>query len=84
MMKVASSVARASRRGSLSRREALAFYLFASPWIIGLFIWTAGPMIASLVLSLAQYDVITPPQFIGLANYVKMLTNDTLVWQSLK
>lgn len=73
-----------SRRGSLARREALAFYLFASPWIVGLVIWTAGPMIASLVLSLARYDVITPPQFVGLDNYVKMLTNDALVWQSLK
>jgi multiple sugar transport system permease protein len=41
-------------------------------------------MIASLVLSLARYDVITPPQFVGLSNYVKMLTNDPLVFQSLK
>src|SRR5579884_3570383 len=75
---------RPRRTGSLARREEIAFYLFASPWLIGFLIWTAGPMIASLVLSLAHYDVITPPQFTGLDNYIKMLTNDPLVWQSLK
>src|SRR6185437_2315682 len=46
--------------------------------------WTAGPMIGSLALSLTHYDVITPPVFTGLDNYVKMLTGDDLVWQALK
>ena len=73
-----------ARRGPMARREELAFYLFASPWLIGFLLWTAGPMIGSLALSLTQYDVITPPQFTGLANYAKMLGEDPLVWQSLK
>ncbi|MGH2459272.1 MAG: carbohydrate ABC transporter permease [Chloroflexota bacterium] len=73
-----------SRRGSLARREELAFYLFASPWLIGFVIWIAGPMIISFVLSFADYDIITPPSFAGLDNYVQMLTADDLVWQSLK
>jgi len=72
------------RRGSLARREELAFYLFASPWLIGFIIWIAGPMVISLLLSFADYDIITPPSFSGLDNYVQLLTNDDLVWQSLK
>jgi multiple sugar transport system permease protein len=68
----------------MARREELAFYLFASPWLIGFLLWTAGPMVGSLVLSLTRYDVITPPQFTGLENYAKMLGSDPLVWQSLK
>src|SRR5215469_13417694 len=72
------------QRGPLARREELAFYLFASPWLIGFLLWTAGPMIGSLVLSLSHYDVITPPEFTGLDNYVQMLTGDPLVWQALK
>lgn len=84
MNEVASGTARSSRRGSLARREEIAFYLFASPWLIGFLIWTAGPMIGSLVLSLTHYDVITQPVFTGLDNYVTMLTGDDLVWQSLK
>jgi multiple sugar transport system permease protein len=72
------------RAGALARREELAFYLFASPWLIGFALWTAAPMLGSLGLSLTRYDVITPPEFIGLENYLKMLGGDPLVWQSLK
>ncbi len=84
MAKVAGKTGPISRRGSLTRREELAFYLFASPWLIGFVVWTAGPMIGSLILSLTHYDVITPPEFAGLENYVQMLARDPLVWQSLK
>lgn len=72
------------RRSWHFTRENLAFYLFASPWLFGLLFLTLGPMIASLVLSFADYPVITPGKFIGFANYVTMLTKDKLVWQSIK
>lgn len=72
------------RSGRITRSETLAFYLFASPWLIGLVCLTIGPMIASLVLSFADYPVITPAKWVGLANYVKLFTDDKLVWQSLK
>src|SRR5689334_13250091 len=73
-----------ARRGPMARREELAFYLFASPWLIGFVLWTAGPMIGSLLLSLTSYDIISPPQLTGLDNYARMLGDDPLVWQSLK
>ena len=73
------------RRGSrLLRQEAIAFYLFASPWLLGLLVLTIGPMIASLLLSFADYPVITPPKWIGLANYTKLFGDDDLVWQALR
>lgn len=65
-------------------QEYIAFYLFASPWLIGLVCLTIGPMIASLVLSFADYPVITPAKWIGFANYIKLLTDDKLVWQALR
>ncbi len=58
------------------RREARAFYLFAAPWILGLLIWTLGPMIASLYLSFTSYDLFTSPQWVGLQNYSDLLTAD--------
>ena len=48
------------RPNRLLLQEYIAFYLFASPWLIGLLCLTIGPMIASLVLSFADYPVITP------------------------
>lgn len=72
------------RRNRLLWQEYLAFYLFASPWLLGLLCLTIGPMIASLVLSFAEYPVITPAKWVGFRNYIKLFTDDKLVWQALK
>lgn len=58
------------------RREAVAFYLFAAPWILGFLIWTVGPMLASLYLSFTSYDLFTAPQWIGVQNYSDLLSGD--------
>ena len=55
--------------------ETRAAYLFLSPWIIGFVVFTAGSMVASFVLSLADYDVINPPTFVGFDNYAEALQN---------
>jgi len=70
-------------RLTLVRREALFCYLFISPWVVGLLIFTLGPIIASLFLSFADYTIIAPPEWIGLANFRKAFAGDPLVWKSL-
>jgi multiple sugar transport system permease protein len=67
-----------------SGREALWGAVFIGPWLVGLVLFTAGPMIASLVLSLTDFDLVHPDaaQFVGLANY-EQLTKDPLVGISL-
>jgi multiple sugar transport system permease protein len=72
------------RRPNLARQEALAGYLFISPWIVGFLVLQLFPMIASLVLSFSDYKVIAPPQFHGFANYIKMFTSDDSFWAALK
>ena len=54
-------------------REALAAYGFLSPWLVGLVGLTLGPMIYSLYLSFTRYNLLSPPQWRGLANYRAML-----------
>lgn len=70
--------------GALRRSEQWWGYAFLLPWIIGFVVFTAGPMIASLVLSFTDYDAIpmTPDSFVGVANYQQML-DDPRVWLSL-
>ena len=65
------------------RRENVYGYLFMLPWLIGFFGLFLGPGLASLGFSFTKYDVLSPPQFIGLSNYVKMFTQDDLFWPSL-
>lgn len=60
------------------RREAREGYLGILPWLIGFVAFTAGPLLASLAISLTQWDIIRPPVFVGLANYVRMFTDDNL------
>jgi multiple sugar transport system permease protein len=67
----------------VKRRENLWGYLFLTPWLIGFFGLFIGPGLASLFLSLTQYDVLSPPRFIGVDNYVRMFTNDNLFYTSL-
>jgi multiple sugar transport system permease protein len=69
-------------RPSLARREALWAYAFITPWIIGFLIFTVGPMLASLFFSFTEYDIVTPPRWIGITNYVNLF-HDQLFWHSL-
>jgi multiple sugar transport system permease protein len=68
----------------LRRQEAIAFYLFILPWIIGFFLFYLGPMLGSLYFSFTKWDLLTPPELVGLANYVRIFTRDPLFLQSLK
>jgi len=68
----------------LRTKEALAFYLCISPWLLGFLFFYLGPMLASFALSLTDWDLLTPPNFVGLANYVRIFTKDALFLKSLK
>lgn len=70
-------------RSKLARKEAIEGYLYALPWFIGFIVFTAGPIIASFLLSFTNWDLIRPPKWIGFGNY-KALTEDPLFWQGLK
>jgi multiple sugar transport system permease protein len=48
-------------------------YLFLTPWLIGFFGLVLGPMIYSLYLSFTNYNLLNAPQWVGLANFQKML-----------
>ncbi len=65
-----------------SQREAIAFYLFILPWLLGFLIFTFGPMIVSAYLSLNNFSVMSPAKWIGLKNYVE-LYNTPLFWKSM-
>lgn len=67
-----------------SRREAILFYLCISPWIIGFLLFTLVPMVASFVVSFTQWNIIQPPVWVGLQNYIKIFTDDPDFIQALK
>lgn len=64
-------------------RENLQGYMFIAPWLIGLIVFTLGPLLFSLFGSFTNYDVTSQMDFIGFANYERMLNRDPLFWISL-
>lgn len=68
----------------MQRREELTGYLFASPWIIGFLVFMAFPILASLYMSFTKYNLISAPQWVGLANYKNLLFRDAVFVTSLK
>jgi multiple sugar transport system permease protein len=75
---------RRRRFGTLAARESLAGLAFVAPWIVGFLVFYALPMVASLFLSLTDFDPrrVDEIHFIGLGNYAQML-HDPLLLQSL-
>jgi multiple sugar transport system permease protein len=71
------------RRNTMKRREARAAYIFLTPFILGFFVFTLGPILVSAYLSLTDYGLLTAPEFVGFANYVELLTNDPRLIKSL-
>ncbi len=52
-------------------------YLFIAPMIVGLLIFRIGPIIASVVISFTEWNIISDPEWIGLRNYMELFTDDT-------
>ena len=71
------------RESKIVRRKLLWGLFFISPWLIGLICFTAYPVGASLVFSMTDYDIMSPPKWVGIENYVDMLFDDALFAKSL-
>jgi multiple sugar transport system permease protein len=55
-----------------------------SPWLVGFTVFFAYPLVTSAYLSLTHYDLLSPPRWVGLANYRYLLTVDPQVWTAVK
>ncbi len=58
---------------SLASKEELAAYLFILPSLAGFIVFLVVPMLASLGISLYDWELLVPPRFIGLQNFVDLL-----------
>jgi multiple sugar transport system permease protein len=73
--------------GGLTRRErkeALAAYLFLSPWAIGFLVFLVVPIAMAAYAAFSRWALIDPPpRWIGLANFREMFTRDRYFLWSL-
>ncbi len=78
------SVPRARRRKSL-RNNNLMGYIFIAPWLVAFFAFTFIPIVVSLVLAFADYDVLgSAVHWVGLENFQRMFTGDARYFKSVR
>jgi multiple sugar transport system permease protein len=71
------------RRIGWSRRQAAGVAL-VSPWAVGFLVFTAYPLVYSLYLSFTKSSIFGASRWIGLENYVFLLTRDIEFWPSVR
>jgi multiple sugar transport system permease protein len=74
-----SALTRMWPKSKLARKEALAFYAFILPWLVGFLAFTLYPMLASTYYSLTTYNVVEM-RFVGLENYKNLIADQKFYW----
>jgi multiple sugar transport system permease protein len=67
---------------SLRRSEVLSAYLLVAPSMVGLLVFSLGALVYALFISFTKWDLITPPEWVGLGNFARAFTDD-FFWKSL-
>ncbi len=70
------------RRASRRVRPTVEAYLLIAPSLFGFLAFLVAPVVIVFVLSLFSWNLITSPQFVGLANYRRMFA-DPQVWHAM-
>lgn len=82
-MKTNTKHTRKKTLGQWMNQEHVAGIICTLPFTIGFLLFMIIPMLLSLYYSLCKYNALSDPEFIGLANYVKIFTDDPRFWKSL-
>ena len=59
------------------RNEYIMGWVFISPLTIGFLLFTAVPLVLAIYYSFTSYDLFSPPQWVGLANFAEIFAGDT-------
>jgi multiple sugar transport system permease protein len=63
------------------RRALIAGYAFLSPYLLTTLTFTIGVILFAFYISFNKYDIFTPPQWVGLENYVEAFSG---LWKNSK
>ena len=64
--------------------ETLFSYMYLSPFLIAFSLFTVLPILVSIFFSFTYFNVLEPPKFIFLQNYIKLFLSDDIFVISLK
>lgn len=64
-------------------KESTAGFVFSLPFTIGFLLFMVVPMGLSLYYSFCDYNILAPPVFVGVKNYIKMFTDDAVFLKTI-
>ena len=73
-----------SERMPSNLRRSMPSYLMLAPYFILFFFFTVLPVLASIVLSFTDFNMLEWPEFTGWTNYIRLFVNDDLFVVALK
>ena len=67
----------------MTKKFSLTPYLFLTPALLVIAVFVLYPILAVVIYSFTQYDIVTPPRWVGLTNYQNLVRDDTF-WLALR
>lgn len=71
-------------RNELARQRARAGRMFVTPNLAAIAVFMLFPLGFSLYMSFQKWDLFSPPQFVGTANFTNLLTDDPLFFIAVR
>ena len=68
----------------MKKWESISNYLFLAPAFLIYTMVVIGPTLYTAILSLFKWNGVGPKVFVGLNNYINLITKDKVFWLSLK
>ena len=59
-------------------------YLLLLPSLAGFLVFVVLPVLGSFGLSFVNWNLLRPPEFVGVSNYIQLLTRDPIFWKVVK
>ena len=66
-------------RNPKARREALAAYMFLSPYLLSTLVFTVGVFLFAIYISFTEYNLFSTPEWVGLQHYRTVLTDEKFI-----
>ena len=68
----------------MNKNQRRAAFILLAPFTVLFLLFTVLPIISSIALSFTNFNMVDPPEFIGIDNYVRMFADDSVFFIAVK
>ena len=72
------------RRFKADLKKNYQLYILSAPFVILFAVFVILPIVIAIYLSFTYYNMVEPPEFVGISNYTQMFFGDDVFWIAFK